>query len=235
MTPETKYSNCNLEDWLVSPKLQRSTRLLSTLLSIRVISLRLRITKLAVWQSGLNGRQPSTKNYRRWTNTRLDVEPCGSQRVVKARWVFTQKINGETGQPSAYKARWVAKGYSQVAGLDYNELYAGVAHKDTIRVLLALSAHFNYELDQVDIKAAFLNGELEEKIYLEPPEGSEQAPSSDFASHCTVSSNLLNVSTINSNNGLSVRVLSRQRPTRAYSSENTRLLSSSFRYTLMIS
>ena len=55
----------------------------------------------------------------------------------------------------------------------YNELYAGVADKDTIQVLLALSAHFDYELDQVDIKAAFLNRELEEKIYLEPPEGSD--------------------------------------------------------------
>ena len=62
-----------------------------------------------------------------------DVKPCQSnQRVLKAQWVFTRKINGETGLPSAYKARWVAKGYSQVARLDYNELYAGVAHKDMI-------------------------------------------------------------------------------------------------------
>ena len=62
-----------------------------------------------------------------------DVIPrTNSMKVLKARWVFTRKIDGETGLPAAYKARWVAKGYSQVAGIDYNELYAGVAHKDTI-------------------------------------------------------------------------------------------------------
>ena len=119
-----------------------------------------RSAKWPQWQTAIDEELSKMDKYLVW-----DVEPRRTgQRVLKARWVFTRKIDGETGQPSAYKARWVAKGYSQVAGLDYNELYAGVAHKDTIRVLLALSAHFDYELDQVDIKAAFLNGELEEKI-----------------------------------------------------------------------
>jgi hypothetical protein len=91
---------------------------------------------------------------------------------LKAKWVFTRKIDGETGKPAAYKARWVAKGFQQCEGVDYNELFASVAHKDSIRVFLALVNYLNLECDQVDIKAAFLNGDLPEIIYLEPPEGS---------------------------------------------------------------
>ena len=53
-------------------------------------------------------------------------------RVVGARWVYTRKVDGQTGLPSTYKARWVAKGYSQIEGVDFNELFAAVAHKDTI-------------------------------------------------------------------------------------------------------
>jgi len=94
-------------------------------------------------------------------------------RILKARWVFTRKIDGDTGKPKAHKARWVAKGYSQIHGIDYNELYAGVAHKDSIRLLLAIANHRNMEIDQVDIKAAFLNGVLKEEIYMEPPKGSD--------------------------------------------------------------
>ena len=59
-------------------------------------------------------------------------------RIIGARWVFTRKIDGTTGLPAAYKARWVAKGYSQVEGLDHNELFASVAHKDPNRVLLSV-------------------------------------------------------------------------------------------------
>jgi len=101
------------------------------------------------------------------------VDRPDRQHILRAKWVFTRKIDGETGRPNAYKARWVAKGFSQVKGINYNELYAGVAHKDSIRVFLALVNHLDLECDQVDIKAAFLNGELDETVYLEPPEGSD--------------------------------------------------------------
>ena len=94
-------------------------------------------------------------------------------RTLKGRWVFDRKIDGETGAPTEFKARWVAKGYSQVEGLDYEELFASVAHKDSIRVFLSVVNHLDLELDQIDIKSAFLNGDLEETIYMEPPEGSD--------------------------------------------------------------
>jgi hypothetical protein len=101
----------------------------------------------------------------------VDRDP--NLRVLKAKWVFTRKIDGDTGKPSAFKARWVAKGFSQKAGIDYNELYAGVAHKDSIRIFLSLVNYLDMDCDQVDIKAAFLNGDLQETIYLDPPQGGD--------------------------------------------------------------
>ena len=94
-------------------------------------------------------------------------------RILRAKWVFTRKIDGSTGLPSTFKARWVAKGFHQIEGVDFNEIFSSVAHKDSIRVFLALVNYLDLECDQVDIVAAFLNGELKEVIFMEPPEGSD--------------------------------------------------------------
>jgi hypothetical protein len=99
-----------------------------------------------------------------------------NMRILSARWVFTRKMDGDTGKAAAYKARWVARGYTQVEGLDFNEIFACVAHKDTIRIFLAVVNYFKLLCDQVDIVAAFLNGELAETIHLEAPEGSDIPP-----------------------------------------------------------
>jgi hypothetical protein len=100
------------------------------------------------------------------------VERDDDMRVLSARWVFNRKIDGDTGAVAAYKARWVAKGFTQIEGIDFHEIFASVAHKDNIRVFLALVNHYRLHCDQVDIKAAFLHGPLKEVIHLEPPEGS---------------------------------------------------------------
>ena len=120
------------------------------------------------WQSAINDELAKMDKYNVWTV--VDCQP--NMRVIGARWVFTRKIDGQTGLPSTYKARWVAKGFSQVEGLDFNELFASVAHKDSNRLFLSVVNHLDLECDQVDITAAFLNGDLEETIYLNPPEGS---------------------------------------------------------------
>jgi hypothetical protein len=111
------------------------------------------------------------------------VVPQDKQRVLKARWVFRRKIDGDTGLPDKFKARWVAKGFTQREGIDFDELYAGVAPKDSTRVLFAIANFFDWELHSVDVKAAFLNGDLQEQIYLEPPEGSD-IPSSHVCLLC---------------------------------------------------
>lgn len=99
--------------------------------------------------------------------------PHKGQRVLKTHWVYTRKINGETGKVAAYKAWWVAKGYSQIQGITYNDIHALVVHQDMIRVLLALINHLNLKCDLVDIVAAFLNGDTRVEIFPKPPGGSD--------------------------------------------------------------
>ena len=70
-----------------------------------------------------------------------------------------------------YKARLVAKGYRQRYGIDYDETFSPVAMLKSIRIMLALAAHFDYEIWQMDVRTAFLNGELEEEVYMIQPEG----------------------------------------------------------------
>jgi hypothetical protein len=79
------------------------------------------------------------------------IDHTAGQRAVDGKWVLTKKIDGATGKPCKYKARWVAKGCKQIEGIDYNELFAAVAHIDSIRLFLALVNYYDMECDQVDI------------------------------------------------------------------------------------
>jgi hypothetical protein len=89
---------------------------------------------------------------------------------VDSKWVFRLK-RGPDGEIEKHKARVVAKGFTQIEGLDYDETFAPVVKFTSIRILLAITTHNNLEIHQIDIKTAFLNGELKEEIYLKPPLG----------------------------------------------------------------
>jgi hypothetical protein len=65
----------------------------------------------------------------------------------------------------------VAKGYTQIEGVDYNETFSLVSCKDSFRIIMALVAHFDLELHQMDVKTAFLNGDLDEDVYMKQPKG----------------------------------------------------------------
>lgn len=77
----------------------------------------------------------------------------------------------EEGQVIGNKARLVCKGYAQIEGIDFDETFAPVARLEAIRIFLALASHKGFKVYQMDVKSAFLNGNLEEEFYIEHPEG----------------------------------------------------------------
>jgi transposase InsO family protein len=112
-------------------------------------------------------------------NTHHLVPLPDGRKAVGSKWVFTVKTN-EEGNIIRHKARLVAQGFTQVEGIDYTETFAAVAKYDTVRILLALAAKFDLELDQMDIRTAFLNADLKEDIYLKQPAGFEDAEHPDW-------------------------------------------------------
>ena len=90
--------------------------------------------------------------------------------IVGTKWIFKNKTDSD-GVIIRNKARLVAKGYSQQEGIDYDETFAPVARLEAIRIFLAYAAHKKFKVFQMDVKSAFLNGELEEEVYVEQPPG----------------------------------------------------------------
>jgi hypothetical protein len=88
------------------------------------------------------------------------------KKAIGVKWVYRTKFNAD-GSINKHKARLVVKGYAQMFGVDFSETFAPVARLDTIRMLLALAAQNGWTIHQMDVKSAFLNGYLEEEIFVE--------------------------------------------------------------------
>ena len=97
------------------------------------------------------------------TWTLVDLLP--GHKAIKSKWVFKRKADGR------FRARLVAKGFTQIQGIDYDETFSPVARFESLRLLLALAALEDWEIHQMDVKSAFLNSLLDEEIYMEQPEG----------------------------------------------------------------
>lgn len=118
------------------------------------------------WQKAINDELNSLLINKTWT---LVPKPSNTN-IVDCKWIFTIK-NDEFGNPLKYKARLVARGFSQKYLVDYDETFAPVARISTFRFLIAFSNQHGLLAHQMDVKTAFLNGELKEEIYMRVPEG----------------------------------------------------------------
>ena len=118
----------------------------------------------------VNAMHEELHNFERnqvWT---LVEKPDEKHNVIGTKWVFRNKKD-EDGQVVCNKAPLVAQGYTQVEGMDYGETYAPVTRLESIHILLAYANHHDISLYQMDIKSAFLNGEIEEEVYVKQPPG----------------------------------------------------------------
>ena len=101
----------------------------------------------------------------KWCNVYELVQRPRGCKVIKNRWVFDVKTDGHK------KAHLVAKGFSQVEGLDYNQVFSPVVRFETVHLILAMAALGNWTISGLDVRNTYLYGVLDEEIYMEQPEG----------------------------------------------------------------
>ena len=101
------------------------------------------------------------------------VELSYGVKTVGCKWVFKTKKDSQ-GNIERHKARLVAKGFTQREGINYTESFSPLSRKDSLQVIMALVAHFDLELHHMDVKMAFLNGELEEEVNMNNLKDSSQ-------------------------------------------------------------
>jgi hypothetical protein len=123
-------------------------------------------SKHQVWKDAMSEEYNSILKNDVWTV----VPRPRNKSVVTSKWLYKIK-HAADGSVEKYKARFVARGFSQKEGIDYDEIFAPVARYSSIRTIISLAAVFGWKLHQMDVKTAFLNGEVEEEVYIEQPEG----------------------------------------------------------------
>ncbi|GJT38811.1 retrotransposon protein, putative, ty1-copia subclass [Tanacetum coccineum] len=118
------------------------------------------------WIDAMNAEIQSMMDNMVWVL--VDLSPgC---KTIGSKWIFKKKTDMD-GIVHTYKARLVAKGYTQLYGVDYEETFSPVADIRAIRILISITAYYDYEIWQMDVKSAFLNGYLDEDIYMVQPKG----------------------------------------------------------------
>ncbi|KAM2621688.1 hypothetical protein TB2_026408 [Malus domestica] len=122
-----------------------------------------------IWRCAMLEELKALEETKTWSIVSLPKD----QRVVGARWIYKTKFNSD-GTIQRHKARLVARGFTQTYGVDYKETFAPVAKMNTVRVLLSVAINSQWSLHQMDVKNAFLHGELEEEVYMRLPPGHER-------------------------------------------------------------
>ena len=120
------------------------------------------------WVEAMNNEIDAIERNKTWDLVNLPV----GKNTIGVKWIYKKKLN-EKGEIDKHKARLVAKGFSQQHGIDYGETFAPVARLDTVRFVLAIAAQNKWPIYQMDVKSAFLNGILNEEVYVQQPPGFE--------------------------------------------------------------
>ncbi|KAH9736371.1 hypothetical protein KPL71_018077 [Citrus sinensis] len=128
------------------------------------------------WLEAMQDEMESLQRNQTWT---LIPNP-GNKRLISCKWIFKRKEGIPDVEPPKYKARLVARGFTQREGIDFNEIFSPVVKHSSIRILLAMVALLDLELEQMDVKTAFLHGNLEEQILMAQPEGFECKDKEDY-------------------------------------------------------
>ena len=118
------------------------------------------------WQAAMQLEHDGLIQNKTWSLVPMDQ----AHKLVGCKWVFRTKYNLD-GSVSKYKARLVAKGFHQTAGVDYSETYSPVVKSSTVRVIMSLAVMQDWNVRQIDINNAFLNGDLTEDVYMQQTEG----------------------------------------------------------------
>ena len=126
----------------------------------------MRSDHLSKWLEAMEDEMKSMNANKVWD---FEIIPKGAK-TVGCKWVYKTKLDSQ-GNIETYKARLVAKGFTQREWIDYNETFSSVSCKDSFSIIMALVAHYNLELHQMDVKTTFLNGDLEESVYMAQPKG----------------------------------------------------------------
>lgn len=127
------------------------------------------------WKSAMDAEIENMKKNEVWDLVQLPRD----KKVIGSKWVFKKKFD-ENGKVTQHKARLVAQGFTQVFGQDYDEIFSPVVRFESVRTICALAVQHNFFLHQMDVNAAFLNGKLEEEIYVKQPEGYEVKGKEDY-------------------------------------------------------
>ncbi|CAI5986989.1 unnamed protein product [Closterium sp. NIES-65] len=117
------------------------------------------------WQAAMDAEMASWKS----TGTYVDAVPPPGANIVSGMWIF--RVKRPPGSPPVFKARYVARRFSQRQGADYFQTFSPTPNMTTLRVLLHVAAHRDYELHSLDFSTAFLQGSLHEEIWLRRPPG----------------------------------------------------------------
>ena len=120
----------------------------------------------AKWLEAMKSEMGSMYENKVWTLVDLPID----RRAIENKWIFKKKTDADDNV-TAYKARLIAKGFRQVQGVDYDETLSPLAMLKSVRIMLAIAAFYDYEIWQMDVKTAFLNGFVEEELYMMQPEG----------------------------------------------------------------